>query len=113
MANEKHTRGPWTAEIDPDRDVGAVGIEITVQGAPIASVYGSDNFPCFDDESEGWEDFPDEQEANARLMAAAPDLFAACVELATAPNEPNKEAFDLRVKSAIRMAKAAIAKARE
>lgn len=49
---------------------------------------------------------------NARLCSAAKELFAACVELATAKNEPTEELARFRIRSAERMAVSAIAKVR-
>lgn len=60
MASEtKHTPGPWAA--DRDNDV------VTSDGTGIAAVHGED---------------ADNEQANARLIAAAPDLYWALERVA-------------------------------
>lgn len=70
MGAPKHTPGPWVrADYDP--------YLIEREGAPICVVHDASDFPCWD----GPEDvLEDECEANARLVAAAPDLLALCKE---------------------------------
>lgn len=70
MANTKHTPGPWRIDPDFNRDVqtadGAHEIATAEYGKPL----------CTDADYSVPQDF-DEAIANARLMAAAPDLLAA------------------------------------
>ena len=55
----------------------------------------------------------DEAEANARLIAAAPDLLAACEMLISDPSEEwSQTAFDRRVGAARDLALAAVKKAK-
>lgn len=63
----EHTPGPW--EVD---DCG----NICGQGAALAQVFGAEDFPCIPEED--YDDVNLECAANARLIAAAPDLLAAC-----------------------------------
>ncbi len=60
----KHTPGPWEVDLETG--------EINAQGAVLGTIYGADDFPCCD------EDIDEEYKANARLIAATPDLLAAC-----------------------------------
>ena len=78
----KHTPGPWYADLRERYTLGGDMVEITLHDEnemvidQIASIM-----------LETGEDSPDdqrayrEQEANARLIAAAPDLLAACKEM--------------------------------
>jgi hypothetical protein len=75
MSGAKHTAGNW--EVAPGFEPGE-DISIEVQGAPIAVVYGTDSFPCLDDEYHDIDAINAENLATARVMAAAPDLLAAC-----------------------------------
>lgn len=61
-----HTPGPWENEDG----------EITARGAVVANVYQADDFPCLDDADRPAAE--EECKANARLIAAAPDLLEAC-----------------------------------
>ena len=54
----------------------------------------------------------DEAEANARLIAAAPELLAACEMLIANPGEWSQTAFDRQVGAARKLAEAAVAKAK-
>ena len=92
MGESKHTPGPWIATAS---DNGEWGVD-AASGWGIATVAGSAGYGPGNDESD----------ANARLIAAAPDLLAACKAL-YAQHKPGKgqccEAAD--------MAFAALAKA--
>lgn len=70
-----YTRGEW--EVNPDFEPGD-DISIEVQGAPIATVLGTDSFPCLDEDDHDIPAIQAENAATARLIAAAPDLLAAC-----------------------------------
>lgn len=59
----KHTPGPWTFVPD-DREDGILGV-VWGEGWPIAEIYSD----ILD---------PEEAEADTRLIAAAPELLAAC-----------------------------------
>ena len=69
-----YTPGPWEADFG-DFESGD-SVNITASGAIIASVLGADSFPCLDDER--LPGFEIELKANARLIAAVPDLLEAC-----------------------------------
>lgn len=96
----KHTRGPWTVEDREER------ILIWSDGAhePIAELStvadGAD-----DDAAERW---ADEQRENADLLAAAPDLLAACLAIVAAserrPGAPSTNAIAVMVRAAIQKA---------
>lgn len=64
-----HSDGQW--EFNEDEWT------VEVQGAPIASVYNPDDFPCLDDD-ERTEALWEESRANGRLLAASPAMKAAC-----------------------------------
>ena len=63
----KHTPGPW----EVDKETGEITANLSVLGI----IYGADDFPCCE------EDIDEEYKANARLIAAAPDLLEACNEI--------------------------------
>jgi hypothetical protein len=67
--NATHTPGPWTiSERDPQRDQFYVfGTDFTGQDYPVATVTSCDD--------------PDQHDANARLIAAAPELLDALKNL--------------------------------
>lgn len=68
MGEPRHTPGPWVrADHDP--------YTIEREGAPVCVVHEAGDFPCWDGPEGALEA---ECEANARLIAAAPDLLAAC-----------------------------------
>lgn len=98
----EHTPGPWHLSLDRNgRDV------YTDHGSPW--LFGPDGKPVIDFQqadydSEAWYKFKD---ADARLIAAAPDLLAACA--AALAYSENGEGAGWRVAE---MARAAIAKAR-
>lgn len=57
-------------------------------------------------------DSPDEQDANARLIAAAPDLLEACKAIAVGPSEDlNHDEATQMVRANLAKVRAAIAKA--
>ena len=62
----KHTEGPWA--LDYEQEEGAISICPAEGGLPFAEVYINDGDP-------------EEAEATARLIAAAPDLLAALCNL--------------------------------
>ena len=47
-------------------------------GRVIAEVYGPEHYPCSDDD--GYFEATEEQDEYGQLLAAAPDLYAACEE---------------------------------
>jgi hypothetical protein len=67
--NDSHTPGPWNWEADPVKDdpTGRVRYQVTTTGKTITRVYYS-----------SYEGGPTNAEADAKLIAAAPDLLAAC-----------------------------------
>lgn len=78
----KHTPGPWEIETDHDEGENVVLIHGAAD-APglisVATVFTVEAFPETDDEDH--ENMRIEYESNARLIAAAPDLWAACQEV--------------------------------
>ena len=99
MSESKHTPGPWRA----------YGFMIT--GGDFRQV-AECNMPVGTPGRE--EDATvDEDQANARLIAAAPDLLAACEMLISDPSEEwSQTEFDRRVGAARDMARAAVKKAK-
>ena len=100
MPSEKHTPGPWFLRHPEIKDE---------QGVEIASVN------CY-------RDCLPEEEANARLIAAAPDLLAACEALDefqrdyhanTRDDMPGNEYYATRLMAIVNQARAALAKTRE
>ncbi|WP_113132733.1 hypothetical protein [Rhizobiales bacterium] len=74
MSATKHTPGPWAFDDD-----NAVMADV---GAHICTVSMADDFPCIDDdEGDSRTNVDIECKANARLIAAAPDLLEALVEI--------------------------------
>jgi hypothetical protein len=92
MTKAKHTPGPWDVELDPATDEPR-----KVEGR-YAIHYDSD---CL---AETCGAFGTEELANARLIAAAPDLYEACLKALTCAS------LDSNVASLIR---AALKKARD
>lgn len=99
MSESKHTPGPWKA----------YGFMIT--GGDFRQVADC-NMPVGTPGRE--EDATvDEDQANARLIAAAPDLLAACEMLISDPSEEwSQTEFDRRIGAARDLARAAVAKAK-
>ncbi|ENJ7583121.1 hypothetical protein ACVS1I_002121 [Providencia rettgeri] len=93
----KHTPAPWLT----DRNNTHTG--------QIATVHGCENNSWVEIWSTNWPESESVQEANANLIAAAPELLEALIEL----TESAKEAIDGLgdLSDAIDTAKAAIAKA--
>ena len=100
--NTKHTPGPWVdGDICGDHNVGIGRYRLITGGGELIA--------------HTWPDSSEHEEANARLIAAAPELLAACQEFlrfADLPNEcvPRGDYIRYQV-SAISAARAAIAKA--
>lgn len=85
MSENKHTPGPWiSGAVRSQYDLGE-SIEIVIDRREglthnaafehIAKVYNVEDFPCVDDDSDPVEDWDAQAQANARLIAAAPDLL--------------------------------------
>lgn len=91
MAEAKHTPGPWDYALHTVEGVQTFNAMVTRDDAPLCLVIA--------DMVEGT---PEEQNANARLMAAAPDLLAALKAVVAVADRRTVE-FDA--------ARAAIAKA--
>lgn len=64
----KHTPGPWTIADDNGTDIGIIARKRGRGGQMVAMVTVDEDVPQDDDE----------RLANARLIAAAPDLLSAC-----------------------------------
>ena len=96
MSTAKHTPGPWQARwqdpIDVD-DCARIAIETAPDAGDIAGIHHATR---------------GEDEANARLIAAAPDMLAALQRIAEYPRQRNDE---LSIAGARAIAAAAIAKA--
>lgn len=90
--NTKHTPGPWC--LDP-LQLGTVGDICTLDGTPIAQAQMRQPMAA------GKPD--DERQANARLIAAAPDLLDALRDMVSDRNQLSE--------ATVSFAKAAIAKA--
>lgn len=79
---EKHTPGPW--EIDDvlnqlDEEYDGQDIVISKEGCPIATVRGTDDMSCIDDDEELYR-IALEVQANSRLMATAPELLNCLID---------------------------------
>lgn len=68
MTNQKHTPGPWEIRDLSSDEIPNGDIAICGSGAEISIIKGSDAY------HPGWNS---EREANARLIAAAPELLTA------------------------------------
>jgi hypothetical protein len=78
VSETRHTPGPWT------NDDGS--ISAGEGGFAVANVYSSEDFPCLDDCDEArLAEIDVECAANARLIAAAPDIGAALERLLSEP----------------------------
>lgn len=104
MSNAKHTPGPWVAYdwgyshwgVQADRRKGSQNI-----GRKIAAI-----------DNRAGQDAGPEEEANARLIAASPDLLDAVLQLvATLDNVANEHPDELWLGSEYELAKRAILKA--
>ena len=86
----KHINGPWYV----DGNVPPHGLQIvTKTGADVATIYHKDH--------DGWEnvnggDYQETSRANARLMAAAPDLLTAVQQLVATLHSTYEVFEDLR-----------------
>lgn len=95
-----HTKGPW--RVDATVALGAYGVWTDCPTSPehehkVCSVFQANQF-----------DLPrDQRDANARLIASAPDLLAACEELLKMTCEGGDKNFERT-----QMARKAVAKAR-
>ena len=115
----KHTPGPWRADmlgngLPWDHPSALPNVLITAKGGNVASVSRSANprramgagpdAPDHDDCREAVEI----RDANARLIAAAPDLLAACkaVQAVVLGNDKSKDRYDLQEILAAVIAKA-------
>jgi len=110
-AEEKHTPGPWE-------------IGTSTRGYEVCTIHGVERQPTEDGLGQSWVyvypprvingewHWPDETEqlANARLIAAAPDLLAALTEIVMAAEGAGLDAKSRR-KKALAAGLAAIAKA--
>ena len=68
----KHTKGPWATDL-PEHDAPYQNIKIKAGHQTVCTVW-IDDAPCHD--------FNSEQIANARLIAAAPELLEALASIA-------------------------------
>ena len=100
----KHTPGPWNVERCTDE-----WFRETNHGERIVSVNKATYFVA------AVEGYGEESVANARLIAAAPDLLAALQNIMQDASEGGRKgrALDLLPRSSIEAARAAIAKATE
>lgn len=97
MSGAKHTPGPWSVDHDHPNPV------IVTDDLYIAEVMDD----CWDESRAGAGDPDAEQRANASLIAAAPDLLAACEATIAA-----FESCQLYDKCPLGLLKSAVAKAK-
>ena len=98
MKEAKHTPGPWFTHRD---GFSSVYVEARVGGGMLQEV------ACCGPTNEG----SDQQEANARLIAAAPELLDALRGLLALEEENLRGYDDIDVCAEVQFARAAIAKA--
>jgi hypothetical protein len=77
----RHTRGPWTISETFDALDGEEDISIEHEGFPLCTVRGTNDYSCIEPEEFDEKDLNGEVIANAKLIAAAPDLLEACMML--------------------------------
>lgn len=83
---EKHTPGPWNIDENFAAFDGEEFMSIEYQGCPICTVRGTNDMACIEDDEQ--EKIAEECMANAKLIAAAPELLDALVHLTNAvPND--------------------------
>ncbi len=92
----QHTPGPW---------------EVEEGGGNNLRVVGTGNNSCIICGMPTWDAQPEEMDGNARLIAAAPALLAACKALLAEFPEPPNDFVARFPSSAVRTARAAIAQA--
>ena len=101
MSGAKYTPGPW--------DVDDCG-NICGSGAALANVFGAEDYPCLPEED--YDAVNVECAANARLMAAAPELLAALKDAEwIMRSRVLPEHLDRHAAKALEQARAALAKA--
>ena len=102
MTQSKHTPGPWSVLVN-DEDLWLIEHEnqqiAAVSGQFVADDYG--NCPL-----------EPEEMANARLIAAAPDLLEALTKLALATSSVGVGHISMNQRTALKEARVAIAKAK-
>jgi hypothetical protein len=110
MTNAKHTPGPWTIDEETPYRVRAESCTLRT-GRTIASPLIADMVPDKDHQGISIHQVPvyEECRANARLIAAAPDLLAACERLIAALG--GEYAADAEGQDDVAFARAVIAKA--
>lgn len=108
MAEPRFTPGPWKYETEDIGDEDFIVVPYTVTAANGVQVIDSEGGLY---SWEGAKTRPGEREANANLICAAPDLYAACaglIRVLDGPVGPN----DDEINAEIAKAKAALAKVR-
>ncbi|HTH58264.1 MAG TPA: hypothetical protein VL728_19595 [Cyclobacteriaceae bacterium] len=72
MSKSKHTPGPWTICFEGELN-GETEMIIEKEGCPIASVRGTDDMSCLEDDE--YASVASECKANAQLIVNAPELL--------------------------------------